>query len=74
MTHLPQIIIAANIGERFLGKTQGLRCIDRCNLRCLAIGERHGSAGAGYPEHGSWSPARIQSHLDRAQHRLLIML
>ena len=48
MTHLPQIIIAPDIGERFLGKAQGLRRLDRWNRRC-PFGEAQDMLAIGQP-------------------------
>ena len=61
--HLPQVIVAANVGNRLLIKTQGLRSIDRWCGRCLTIGQSMQDV-----EHmGLGWHARFQRQFDRAR-------
>ncbi len=70
MTRLPQVIIAADVGERLLGKAQDLRRVDRRCWRHLAVGQpmqdvEHMELGRN---------AGLQRQLGGAKHRLLVMV
>ena len=63
-------VIATDIGERLLGKAQRLGRIDRGCRRSLAVDQ----AVEKVEDVGLGGDARLKRQLDRAKHRLLIML
>lgn len=70
MAHLPQVVIASDVGDWLLGKTQGLWRIDRCSWRRLAVDQP--VQDVEYMGLGGY--ATLQRQLDRAQYRLFVMV